>query len=313
MCGKPRKQRYQARYLVGSVMLLIVLCSFSNLYAQPQVFRIGTGGSAGTYFPIGSLIANAFTDRATIQPATRYEIPQLLALAQRSNGSVANIREISEGLLEAGLVQADVAHWAFHGDGPFTSSKPLKNLRTVATLYLESLHLVVRNGSGIDGVSDLPGHRVSLDEVGSGTLLDVRPVLDAYGISVSELKPVYLKPTDAIDRLRREKLDAFFIVAGYPVTAVTELVNEGKARVIAIDGNSVTALLKEYPFFTFDSIPANTYNNSQAIQDIGSGSSTDNSCRFAHRVRLPDHPECCGVTVLCQHLPTGILKVRKSV
>jgi TRAP transporter TAXI family solute receptor len=188
-----------------------------------------------------------------------------LAIAQRSSGSVSNIREIEGGLLEAGLAQADVSHWAYYGQGPFTTETPKLKLRTVATLYLESLHLVVRNGSGITAVSDLVARRVGLDEAGSGTLLEVLPLLSAHNIAIADIKPVYLKLSDAIDRLRRNRLDAFFIVAGYPVAAISKLVSEDHATVISIDGAAIEKMLPEYPFITIDSIPVGTYNNTTEI------------------------------------------------
>lgn len=257
-------RRYQALCLI----FICLLTGSLQLSAEPQVFRMGTGGSAGTYFQIGSLIAESISDHGDKNRATSYRVPELLALAQRSTGSVANIREIEEGLLEAGLAQADASHWAYHGQGPFSTETRREKLRTVATLYLESLHLVARTGSGIAAVDDLVGLRVALDEVGSGTLLEVRPLLNAYQITMADIKPVYLKLSDAIDRLRNNKLDAFFVVAGYPVAAVSRLVHEGHATVIPITGPIINDLLQDYPFITTDTIPVGTYNNASEINTL---------------------------------------------
>jgi len=233
------------------------------------LFRIGTGGSGGTYFPIGSLIAEAITDSSGRQTDTQYPTKKILALAQRSNGSVANVREISEGLLEAGLAQADVIHWAYTATGPFDGEQRLSSLRTVATLYLEHVHLVVRNGSNIDTIDDLAGKRVSLDEVGSGTLIDMKAILEASGLTTEMMKTVYLKPADAVERFRENRLDAFFVVGGYPIPALLELVEDEKARVISIGGDSIGDLVNDTPFFTLNSIPTDTYMNNSPIETIG--------------------------------------------
>ena len=63
-----------------------------------QLLRIGTGGQSGTYFPIGSLIARAVSEMpvgpgcaAADARDGRCGVPGLVAVAQTSNGSVANV------------------------------------------------------------------------------------------------------------------------------------------------------------------------------------------------------------------------------
>ena len=65
--------------LVAAVTGLAMLASAQ---AQ-QFFRIGTGGTAGTYYPVGGMIANAVS-----QPG------KIVVTAQASYGSVANVNAI---------------------------------------------------------------------------------------------------------------------------------------------------------------------------------------------------------------------------
>jgi len=253
-----------------AITQLALMLFMLNLIPVPSAaveripLRIGTGGDSGTYYPIGSLIAKAITDR---QVASKDGV-RLLPVVQRSTGSQANIADIGNGLLEAGLAQADVVHWAYNAAGPFADTPPQTNLRTVATLYFENVHLVVHKDSGIRRVSDLAGRLVSVDELGSGTRLNVPYILDAYGMQVSQLKAVFLKPVDAMDRLRKNQLDAFFIVAGYPVNGLAALVEDGVASVLPISGPMIQPLLEQYPFFTVDRIPENTYAGSGAVTTL---------------------------------------------
>ncbi len=231
-----------------------------DAYSQPQLFRIGTGGPQGTYFPIGNLIAASLSEGTTAcEASTRCGLPGLLAVAQLSNGSVSNVEAISAGVLEAGLVQADVAHWAYSGTGGFAGKAPHTRLRAIASLYQESVHIVVSRQSGIARIRDLEGRRVSLDEPGSGTLLDARIVLDAAGLDEKDLRTVYIKPQFAAQKLRRNGLDAFFIVAGYPTKSVVDLTARGEARLIAVERSVAKDIQKRYPFLTPSTIPANTY------------------------------------------------------
>ncbi len=252
--------------LVGLIAMMLVFTPPAN--SQPDLFRIGTGGSSGAYFPIGSLIARGISGGPESVQKKGFELPNLLALAQRSNGSAANVSDIGDGLLEAGLAQADVVHWAFNGAGPFSDAAPMSNLRTIGTLYFESLHLVVRADSDIVGLKDLLGKLVSVDEVGSGTQLNVRHILKTQGLGLEDIKTVYLKPIDAIDRLRRKQLDAFFVVAGYPVAGVSELVADGVGRIVPIFGPDIRSLQSSFPFFIVDKIPANTYGNARDVETL---------------------------------------------
>ncbi|HSS64086.1 MAG TPA: TAXI family TRAP transporter solute-binding subunit [Gammaproteobacteria bacterium] len=225
-----------------------------------HLFRIGTGGAQGTYFPIGTLIARAITDG---DPACtrRAEcgVPNLLAVAQQSNGSVSNVEAISAGVLEAGLVQADVAHWAYTGTGVFAEKQKRADIRAIASLYRESVHVVVRRGSGMVAMEDLAGRRVSLDEPGSGTLVDARIVLDEYELEERDFKPVYIKPQFAAEKLTEGTLDAFFIVAGFPTRSVMELTSRNAATLIPVDPDVATRIQSMYPFLTPSVIPADTY------------------------------------------------------
>ncbi|HOW49480.1 MAG TPA: TAXI family TRAP transporter solute-binding subunit, partial [Rubrivivax sp.] len=185
--------------------------------AQAQVFfRIGTGGTAGTYYPVGGMIANAVS-----QPG------KIVVTAQSSNGSLANVNAIAGGQLESGFSQADVATWAYKGTGVFEGKPNVPGLRLIANLYPESVHVVVKKGSGIKSIADLKGKRVALDEPGSGTLINARAILAAYGLKESDIKPEYIKPNQAGDKLKDGALDAFFFTGGAPAGAIAELASAG--------------------------------------------------------------------------------------
>lgn len=223
-----------------------------------QFFRIGTGGTAGTYYPVGGMIANLVT-----QPG------KLIASAVASNGSVANVNGIVGGSLESGFSQSDVAFWAYSGTGTFEGKTKATDLRLIATLYPESIHLVVRKGSGIKSVADLRGKRVSMDEPGSGTLVDVRLIMGAYGMTDKDVKAEYMKPNQAGDKMKDGGLDAFFIVAGAPVAAVAELVSSGAGvELVSIAGPEIDKLRSTQRFFTPDVIPAGTYQGVGEVKTI---------------------------------------------
>lgn len=248
---------------VASALLTALL-----LYAAPvassddglRVLRVGTGGTGGTYFPIGSLIAQAISEHRDDDGRVLDQgVKGLLAVAQISNGSIANVNGMRRGHLDAALAQSDVVYWSYHGMAVFGGQPRQQDLRVIAHLYPESLHLVARKGSGIATVSDLRGRRVSLDEPGSGTMLDARFILEYYGLKESDLRSVYLKSHFAVQGLEAGTLDAFFVFAGFPVAAINRLAGSVGATLVPLEGEPVERILKAHPYFSRGVIPDKTY------------------------------------------------------
>lgn len=243
------------RWILGTSVIVGLGLAGVALAQTPAFFRIGTGGTAGTYFPIGGLIANA------ISGAGGKGVTGLVATAVASNGSVANINAIQGGSSESGFTQSDVAFWAYTGTGLYEGKGKVEDLRLLATLYPETIHLVARKDANIKSVADLKGKRVSLDEPGSGTLVDARLVLGAYGLTEKDIKAEYLKPGPAGDRLKDGALDAYFFVGGYPTGAISELATSSGISLVPITGPEVEKLMSEYKFFAKDTVPAGTYKD----------------------------------------------------
>lgn len=253
---------------------LASLAAAGGVRAQAlRVLRIATGGIAGTYYAVGSAIAavvGAPPGGRSCEKGGSCGVPGLVATVLSSHGSVANVEMLEQGEVETGFVQADVAHFAVTGTGPF-AGRPRRHLRGLAKLYDEVLHLVVMPDSGIRSPRDLPGKRVSLDEPGSGTLVDVRLLLEAFGIAEEDLRAVYLKPAEALGLMRKGELDGFFVMAGAPTPSVVEAVERLGAVLVPISGPPVGRLLADWPFFLRHTIPAGTYADRPAVPTIAVG------------------------------------------
>jgi uncharacterized protein len=249
-----------ARTLAMIAAVAVSAAGTTAAHAQ-QFFRIGTGGTAGTYYPVGGMIANAVS-----QPG------KIVATAQASNGSVANVNGISGGAMESGFSQADVATWAQKGTGIYEGKPNVPGLRLIANLYPESVHVVVRKDLGAKSVADLKGKRVALDEPGSGTLVNARAILAVYGLKEADIKPEYIKPNQAGDKLKDGSLDAFFFTGGAPAGAIAELASSGAGiDILSIDGAAADTLKKSTGFFADDTIAADTYKGVGAVKTIAVG------------------------------------------
>ena len=254
-------RRFLSSALLACLAATALTTALTGTTHAQQFFRIGTGGTAGTYYPIGGMIANAVS------------VPgKIVATAQASNGSLANVNAVAGGSMESGFSQSDVATWAQTGTGIFAGKPNIPDLRLIANLYPETVHVVVKKGSGIKSIADLKGKRVGMDEPGSGTLVNARLILAAYGVKEADIKPEYIKPNQSGDKMKDGALDAFFFVGGAPAGAISELASSGAGiELLPIDGPQAEGLRMASPFFANDTIPALTYKDVLGVNTLSVG------------------------------------------
>lgn len=254
--------------------LLITGAGAGQAEEEIRYFTIGTAGIGGTYFPLAGDIANAISNppgSLGCEEGGSCGVPGLIAVAQSSHGSVSNVSAIIEGGLNSGFSQSDVAYWAYSGTGTFEGREPMRDLRVIAALYPEHVHLIASKASGIASVADLKGKRVSLDKTDSGTYPDALLVLEAFGLSEESLAVEHFKPEDAAAALREDRIDALFFVGGYPAPAISELAETTEIVLVPIKGGQVDGMLREHSFFARDAIPDEAYPGVAGVDTIAVG------------------------------------------
>ncbi|MEN2996050.1 hypothetical protein SAMN03080603_00238 [Acetomicrobium thermoterrenum DSM 13490] len=230
------------------LMALVVGLVFSVGTAQAKTFvSIATGGTGGTYYPIGGGIADV---------VSRYA-EDIQATAETGNAAVANLNLLGTHSIEFAFVQNDTAWWAARGEIMFKNAFP--NIRAIATLYPETNHLVVMKKANIKNIYDLKGKRVSVGAPGSGTEADMRCLLDIAGIKYDDMKVDFLDFNNTVDRMKDGQLDAGFVVGGYPVAAIMDLATTHDVDLVSFDDDFLAKLQEKYPFYIKDTIPAGTY------------------------------------------------------
>ncbi|SEQ45988.1 hypothetical protein SAMN04488092_10767 [Thalassovita taeanensis] len=267
---------FSFRNLKAAAMSAVLLATVGVTATAQELkfFTIGTGGTAYTYYPVGGVIANAISK----PPGSREcgeggscGVEGLIASAVSSRGSVDNVNAINSGLRNSGFAQSDVAYWAYTGTGTMEGKEPAKDLRTIAALFEEHIHLVALADSGINSVADLKGKRVSLDEPGSGTYVDAKLILEASGLSVDDVTAEALKGGAASEALRNGKIDAFFVVAGFPTGSLVELASAAPIKLVPIEGEGAAALVEKYGFFAASDIPEGAYEGVATTPTVAVG------------------------------------------
>lgn len=261
----PFKYRPLRRLVRLMVVVTLLLSGWEFPRGQAQdttYFRIGTSASDSAYFAIGGLLASAISKPPGSRPCESggsCGVPGLVAVAVSTEGSQANIDAIAAGRLESGLAQADVAYWAYRGTGLYVGREKVKGISAIASLYPETIHVVVRRKAKIRSIKDLAGKRVSLGPDRTGTNAAARAVLQAYGVSSRTLKLMSDTAGHANELMRKGQLDAYFVVAGDPVAAIVDLADSIEIDVLPLMGKAANDLVDKQPFFSPTTIPAGTY------------------------------------------------------
>ncbi|MDR1021082.1 MAG: TAXI family TRAP transporter solute-binding subunit [Synergistaceae bacterium] len=233
-----------------TIALFVIAATFATsgpAFAAAKTFlSIATGGTSGTYYPIGGAIAQAVSKGTDIQ-----------ATAETSNASVANVNLVATKDIEVAFVQNDITFWAYTGNVMFKS--PLRNLRAIAALYPEHVQVITAKDSKIATIDDLKGKRVGVGAPGSGVEGDVRAVLQVAGLKYSDMRTDLLDFGATTSRFKDNQIDAGFVVAGFPTASVMDLATTKDISLISFTPEFMDKLTKEFPYFIKSTIPANTY------------------------------------------------------
>ncbi len=214
---------------------------------KEQFINIATGGTAGTYYPIGGAIAEVLNKNG------------MNASAQSTGASVANINMLKDKQVELAIVQNDITYYAVNGQEMFKDSGKVENLFGIASLYPETCQFVVREDSGIKSINDLRGKRVAVGAAGSGAEANARQILEAYGITYDDVEEQFLSFAEGAYAIKDGTVDAAFVTAGYPTASVQDVAAQNKIRLLPIDDEQIKILSEKYPFYTKTTVPVGTY------------------------------------------------------
>ncbi len=246
------KMKKLASCLLGMVAMaaLVTGCGGDDKAPAAQKFiNIATGGTAGTYFPLGGALSDVLNKN----------IPGCNASAQSTGASVANVNLLNQGKVDIAFIQNDISYYAANGTEMF-AGKQVKGLQGLATLYPETIQIVTLKKTGIDSIDDFKGKRVAVGAAGSGTEANARQIMEVYGITYDDVDEQYLSFGEAASALKDGNIDVAFVTAGHPTAAIQDISTQHDVVLVPVDADKADALIQKYPFYTKLNIDANTYN-----------------------------------------------------
>ena len=242
------KRVLAAGAVLAAMVVFFTGCNGNSDVEGKKFLNIGTGGTAGTYYPIGGAMAEILNK----------EIPGMSASAQSTGASVANVNMLGDGTIDLATVQNDIAYYAAHGTEMFVDKK-VDGLKGVASLYPETCQFVTLKSSGIKSLSELKGKRIAVGAVGSGVEANVRQILAVYGISYDDIDAQYLSFAEGASALKDGNVDVAVLTAGYPTASVQDIAAQNPVRLLPVEDKIADDLIAQYPFYTKTVIPGGTY------------------------------------------------------
>lgn len=232
------------RLAIGLATVMLAACGGADDGERGTTLVFGTGGTSGTYYPIGGALKTVFEQDPLIDSV------QVVS----TGGSVANVRNLQQQLNQLAIVMSDVAYEAAHGSGAFDGN-PVP-LQAIAGLYPNVVQVVATAGSGIRSIADLRGRRVSVGQPGSGVEQSALKVLEAAALDYDDLsRVVHSGYADSVTEMQNGNLDAAFFTSGVPNSNITSLIAQMDVRVLPVDGELAQRLLERYPYYETYRIP----------------------------------------------------------
>ena len=136
-----------------TIFSLVFVVSVADSLAATKYISVGTGAITGVYYPAGGAICRLL-NRGRKEHGVRCSV-------ESTGGSVSNLNAIRSGALDFGIVQSDWLYHAYNGTGFFSDQTPFKDLRSVFSLYNETLAIAVLEKSDINKIDDLVGKRIN--------------------------------------------------------------------------------------------------------------------------------------------------------
>lgn len=229
------------------IVLLVLMVALSACAPQNTNLILATGGTSGTYYPLGGAMAQIFNTK----------IDSMNVTAQATGASIENCRLLGSNEAELAILQNDVLDYAYNGTESFEGEK-IDNLRGIGTLYPEIIQLV--GTPGTTEVGQLKGQKVSVGAPGSGTEANARQILEAAGMSYDDMSVSYLSFSESADAFKDKHVDTFFITSGVPNAAIQDITAQNDIELVSLPDDVIANLIENYPFYIEYTIPANTYN-----------------------------------------------------
>ncbi len=284
----------------NNILVLIVifaLCVNSG-HGEPNEHRpyvLATGSKSGVYYQLGLGIKAAVKE---IDPNITIEVVS-------TNGAVENLKLLEKGKADLAFTQNNIAHWFYHGEKLW--ALPSRTITGVASLYTESIQIIVRKDLNVREVRDLENKTVCTSPSETRKFSAATDILSAAGLERSYITETRLSLKKACEAVAdpNDPNEAAFIIAGIPTPGIMEACKGGQIELVELPKKLARQSRRSCPYLVYESIPADTYQGqNEKVATLG--------VRALLVARKNLEPEFVRKVTAAIFEKTGILKQRHS-
>jgi len=137
---------------------------------------------------------------------------------------------------------------------------PILLLASTAGCSMLATGAWVINPKDVDAEYDgLEGKRVAVGPPGGNNFVMTWTILKAYGFTEKDIKPVYQTYVESVGAMKDGAIDAVFVLAGYPTSAILDLSTTRDIRMIPMESNMIKKVTDEFKFYSDGAVPPGVY------------------------------------------------------
>ena len=231
---------------------IILILSLSIYSANAEELRIGTASQGGAFYPVGQAISTLVNKHAK----------GLEMVPVVTGGSVQNPKLVNKKEVDIAITNNNLAVLANKGAAMYKKSGKV-SLRAIGALHFSVLHMMTLNDSSINTINDLKGKRIAIGPAGGGTIPFTKQVLGLHGLTIKDIKPVFLSYADGFSQLADGNVDAAFALSGYPAGAVVQAQVNKKLKFIKLASGKMEQGLNKYKNYNKVVIPKSAYKTNE--------------------------------------------------
>jgi TRAP transporter TAXI family solute receptor len=227
---------------VGVTLLVLVAIIFATLWIlvppPPRSIELATGFPTGLYQQFGEKLQSRLADEG---------VSLKLRTTGGTSDNLALIADPDSGV-DFAMVQGGVANISKH-----------PNLISIAGVFYEPVWVWYREsafkseGGRLNLLSQLKGKRISIGNEGSGTFTLASQLLEASGLSMSDIYAEKLKPLEALEKFKKGQLDAVFLVSAAEAPLVKSFYQTADIRLMSFE--QADAYVRLFPFLSKVTVP----------------------------------------------------------
>lgn len=241
------------RFVLWSLVVVgiatLALAPTGNAVAKEFKGKVGGGPTGGTF--------NTFTNAMAVYVPKH--LPDVKISSVGSGGSVENVKRVHSGESDFGLCYAVDLALAAKGQLP-KDETVYDGTRVMGFLYGAPAQLVVRADSGFKSANDLKGKRVAVGNAGSGAAASAERFFRHLGVW-DEFKPQFLGYSPAASAFKDGKIDAFWLLVGYPNSSIIEASVQVPIALIDVGKDAEAAGFYDAFAYLPTELPAGTYGD----------------------------------------------------